>query len=71
MKFTQMINFEVRLDESLSDVGEQHCIFVRILSISILDSVRNFRKNAARCLSDKDETKLFGLSVFLSADVWS
>ena len=34
------------------------------------DSVRNFRKNAIRCLSDKDKTDLSGLSVPLSADVW-
>ena len=35
-------------------------------------SVRNFRKNAVRCLSvrpDKDKTELSGLSVSLSADV--
>ena len=48
--------------------------FVYLDSVRCPDSVRNFRKNAVRCLSvrpDKGETELSGLSLSLSADVWS
>ena len=46
--------------------------FVCLDSVRCPDFVRNFRKNAVRCLSvrpDKDETELSGFSVSLSADV--